>query len=216
MTVVFITSYIALWILVALLIVALSALAKQIGLLHRRMAPNGARIMNAGPSIGDTITILNATDIHGKAVRVPSSDALHTALVFVSSSCPVCDELAPALRSMAEHEKVGLKIVLASFNGDEGKNREYAAKHALDNLEFVFSPDLAHTFSVLMAPYAVLIDRNGVVRNKGLVNSREQLESLLNAVDEGYESAQAFHFAHQRETVVTDTKAFSPSTEQAS
>ena len=32
-------------------------------------------------------------------------------------------------------------------------------------------------------PYAVLLNRQGVVVAKGLVNSREQLDSLLNAQD---------------------------------
>ena len=48
-------SYIALWILVIFLTLALAALARQIGILYRRLAPAGARIMNAGPTIGERI-----------------------------------------------------------------------------------------------------------------------------------------------------------------
>jgi methylamine dehydrogenase accessory protein MauD len=197
-------SYIALWILVALLTVALASLAKQIGLLHRRIAPVGARIMNVGPSIGDTITPFIGTDIHGSSVSIPSPDGRTTAVVFVSSTCAACDELAPALRSIAEHEKANLKIVLASFNGDEATNRAYATKHDLGHLDFIFSPDLARTFSILTAPYALLVDRMGVLRTKGLVNSREHIESLLNTVDGGYESIQAFQFAQERTKMISD------------
>lgn len=214
MTTVFMASYIALWILVALLIVALAALVKQIALLHRRIAPTGARIMNAGPSIGETVPPFSATDIHGKPVHIPSSDVLYTILVFVSSSCPACDELGPALRSIGEDESAGLKIVLASFSGDETKNRAYATKHTLEHFEFIFSPDLARIFGVLMAPYAVLIDRHGAVRNKGLVNSREQLDSLLNAVDEGYESTQAFRVAQEHAMMSNGNKKLAPVTRE--
>ena len=41
-------------------------------------------------------------------------------------------------------------------------------------------------------PYAVLLDREGVVRAKGLVNSREHLESLLAAQEAGVASLQEF------------------------
>ena len=41
-------------------------------------------------------------------------------------------------------------------------------------------------------PYAVLIDERGIVRGKGLVNSREQIESLLTARDLGLVSVQAY------------------------
>jgi methylamine dehydrogenase accessory protein MauD len=152
MTGVFMASYIALWILVALLSLALASLAVQIGVLHRRILPVGARIMNVGPSIGHSISPFNGTDIHGRPVTLPGSDGRYTALVFVSSGCPACDELAPALRSLAGHEKLRLRIVLASFNGDEAKNRAFAAKHSLGHFEFIFSPDLANSFGVLTAP----------------------------------------------------------------
>ncbi len=41
-------------------------------------------------------------------------------------------------------------------------------------------------------PYAVLIDERGIVRGKGLVNSREQIESLLTARDLGLVSVQDY------------------------
>ncbi len=193
----FLASYIALWILVALLTIALAALARQIGLLHRRIAPVGARIMNVGPSIGETISSFSGTDIHGRSVAIPSPDRRNTALVFVSPTCPACDQLAPALRSVAQHERSHLRVVLGSFNGDDIKNREYAIQHSLGQLEYILSPDLAHAFGILTTPYVVLIDGGGVVRSKGLVNSREHIESLFNAADDGYESIQAFQFGGQ-------------------
>jgi hypothetical protein len=38
----------------------------------------------------------------------------------------------------------------------------------------------------------VLIDGDGVIRAKGLVNTREHLESLLEAKERGVESVQAY------------------------
>ena len=41
-------------------------------------------------------------------------------------------------------------------------------------------------------PYAVLIDESGHVRAKGLINSREHLESLFTAKEAGVASIQEF------------------------
>jgi len=41
-------------------------------------------------------------------------------------------------------------------------------------------------------PYAVLLDAAGIVRAKGLVNTREHLESLLEAHERGVASVQDY------------------------
>jgi methylamine dehydrogenase accessory protein MauD len=48
------------------------------------------------------------------------------------------------------------------------------------------------TYRVQRLPFAVLTDGAGVVRAKGLVNNREQLESLFNALKAGVASLQQF------------------------
>ena len=46
-------------------------------------------------------------------------------------------------------------------------------------------------FKVAKLPFAVLIDGAGAIRAKGLVNTREQLESLFNAAELGRPSIQS-------------------------
>jgi methylamine dehydrogenase accessory protein MauD len=48
------------------------------------------------------------------------------------------------------------------------------------------------TYQISKLPYAVLIDEHGAIRGKGLVNSREQLESLFVAKETGVASIQEF------------------------
>jgi methylamine dehydrogenase accessory protein MauD len=51
-------------------------------------------------------------------------------------------------------------------------------------------------------PYAVLLDGAGTIRSKGLVNSREHLESLLEAERRGVATLQDFiERERQREPV---------------
>jgi hypothetical protein len=57
---------------------------------------------------------------------------------------------------------------------------------------FLLSPVVGMTYGIGKLPYAVLIDREGILRSKGLVNSREHLESLLTAKETGHASIQDY------------------------
>ena len=48
------------------------------------------------------------------------------------------------------------------------------------------------TYRISKLPYAVLIGEDGRIRGKGLVNTREQLESLFTAKETGVASIQEF------------------------
>ena len=56
----------------------------------------------------------------------------------------------------------------------------------------MLSAELGMAFRVGKLPYAVLLDEAGRVRAKGLVNSREQLESLFTAKEMNVASVQEF------------------------
>ena len=56
----------------------------------------------------------------------------------------------------------------------------------------MLSQELGLAYQIGKLPYAVLIDESGRVRAKGLVNSREQLESLFTAKDLNVASVQDY------------------------
>jgi methylamine dehydrogenase accessory protein MauD len=107
------------------------------------------------------------------------ASAHSTLLVFVSPSCTVCRSLLPALRSLAKRER-SLRMVLAS-DGPRAEHEAFVMEHALGDLAYVISQPLGLAYRVARLPWAVLVDAQGVLRSQGLVNSREQLESLLEA-----------------------------------
>ena len=41
-------------------------------------------------------------------------------------------------------------------------------------------------------PFAIIIDGDGVLRSKGLVNTREHMESLIEAMDTGIATVQEY------------------------
>jgi methylamine dehydrogenase accessory protein MauD len=70
--------------------------------------------------------------------------------------------------------------------------RKLIAQQGLEAYTFVNGPDVGQAFAVGKLPYAVLMDADGVVLSKGLVNSREHLESLIIAHEMGVKSVQDY------------------------
>ncbi|GAB5499866.1 MAG: hypothetical protein PsegKO_21770 [Pseudohongiellaceae bacterium] len=175
---------------VLVLVFAVFALARQIGVLHTRLAPAGALMTTAGPKVGQAAPVLSVPDINGKPTTIGGAQKLPQLVLFVSPTCPICKELVPTARSMARSEK--LSLVFGSDGGELGKHVDYMHKMKIDNFPYVVSLEMGMRFEVGKLPYAVLIDEQGVLRSKGLVNSREHLESLVESMRSGYESIQDY------------------------
>jgi methylamine dehydrogenase accessory protein MauD len=172
------------------LLAAVLALARQVGLLHERLSPIGALTLDHGPKIGEAAQLLRLTALSGEAITIGAASGRRQMLFFLSPTCPICKKLIPVLHSLASAERGSLDIVLAS-DGDEAEHRAFWLREKL-GLPYVLSPELGISFQIGKLPYAVLIDPDGRVRAKGLVNSREQIESLLEAQERGVASMQEF------------------------
>lgn len=191
MTEALVVSNVALWIVVAALLVVVYALARQIGVLYERVSPMGALMMDSGPAVGTNAPVLALTDLAGHAINIGAPSPRSTLVFFLSPTCPVCKKLLPIVQSAAVSERRWLTIVLAS-DGDEAEHRRFVQRAELKPFPYVLSRELGMTYHVGKLPYAVLLDERGIVRAKGLVNSREQLESLFTAKELGVASIQEF------------------------
>jgi len=191
MTEALVVSNIALWIVVAGLLVVVYALARQIGVLYERVSPMGALMMDSGPAVGTNAPVLALTDLAGHAINIGAPSPRSTLVFFLSPTCPVCKKLLPIVQSAAVSERRWLTIVLAS-DGEDAEHRRFVQRAGLAAFPYVLSRQLGVTYHVGKLPYAVLLDERGIVRAKGLVNSREQLESLFTAKELGVASIQEF------------------------
>ena len=180
-----------LFLMVLGLTVALFALARQTGILFERISPMGALINDSGPKIGDLSPRFILASLTGGEIGIGGRKERSTLVFFLSPTCPVCKKLLPILRSIRSSEKGWLDIVLAS-DGEAEKHRTFIERAELGSYPYVLSSELGITYRVSRLPFAVLIDEAGTIRSKGLVNNREQLESLFNAKELGVESIQNF------------------------
>jgi methylamine dehydrogenase accessory protein MauD len=187
-----------LWVVVLVLAVLVLALARQVGLLHERIAPAGALSPTGGPKVGEQVPPNEYAGLRDDPVVIGGADAAGraTLVLFTSPTCPVCRELVPVARSLARRET--LRLVFASDGGTAGEHARYAAAMGLDSHPYVLSRDLGLQFGVSRLPFAVLIGADGALAARGLVNSREHLESLLESMRSGVESLQDYLAMEQR------------------
>jgi len=178
-------------VVVVALVAAVFGLARQVGILYERIAPVGALIVDAGPKVGDAAPAFDLIGLDGRRVEVGRPAATSTLLFFLSPTCPVCKKLLPILRSTARSEANWLRIVLAS-DGERTAQEKFYRQAKLDEFPYLLSTELGLAFKVSRLPHAVLIDETGRVKAKGLINSREQLESLFTAKELGVSSVQEY------------------------
>lgn len=149
---VWIASYVLLWIAVVVLGLAVVVLLRQIGALHARLRSMGVHDGGEGPERG-----LPAPPVPG----IEWSRSRVTLVAFTSPSCTICAGLLPGLRAVArQYDGVAVQVV----------------DHGPSTLG-VFS-----SFNVRSTPYLVAVDHDGVVQARGVANSLEQVEVMVDEV----------------------------------
>ena len=180
-----------LWIAVGILAVVVLALARQIGVLHERIAPLGALLTGGGPQVGDQAPKVLARLVDGsRFVFGERLDADKSQLLlFIAANCPICKKIIPLAKSVAKAEQLDLIFV---GDAEAAEQRVLISRHSLESYRFVNGPELGTSLHVGQLPYGVLVNDAGVIAAKGLVNTREHLESLVLAKTSGFASVQAY------------------------
>ena len=187
-----------LWLLVLALAAVVAALVRQIGILHERVAPAGALVGREGPRVGEAAPRLTVDDWNGRPVSLGglAADGRATLVLFVSPSCPVCKTMLEIVDALMRQEHGRARLLLAS-DGPRQEHEAFVREQGLAGRGYLLSSELGLVYQVGKLPYAVLIDAAGVLRAKGLVNTREHVESLFEAMERGVGSMQEY-LARQR------------------
>jgi methylamine dehydrogenase accessory protein MauD len=197
---VLIISHLVLWAVVLVQVCLTLALARLVGqLMSRRFPGSGARVMDPGPEIGSAVESWEGTDLLGQPVRVAFPRDRGLFLLFISPHCTACASLLPSARrffnEIADHAQ-GIWVMLVG--GAEVQIR-YAREQGLAPHPVVAEKQLPLSWRAGGGPYALWIDGGGRVTAKGMVNSREHLESLRNAAELGHPTADSFLAAQTEE-----------------
>jgi hypothetical protein len=131
------------------LAIALLALAREVGMLRLQLGTQGALEISGE---GPEIGS-RATDL---ADRIDRNGVDLGLAVFTSEGCGICETLAPAIDNVANDPRLSVAVF------DE-----------------VAEADLWRTLEIPGSPFALALDREGVVLAKGTFNNLAQLESVL-------------------------------------
>lgn len=193
-------SIILLWIaqglsllLIAALGVVVFALTRQVGVLHERITPVGALMTHHGPNVGDFAQPFEVNTVEGVQRRIGGqrADGKRTLVMFASPTCPVCKKLMPAAMALARDERDLLELVIVS-DGPMADHEAFRKALRLDGVDYVVSADIGIKYNIGRLPFGLLLNSEGKVLSKGLTNTREHIESLLNVEDLGVASLQAY------------------------
>ena len=181
-----------LWIGFIVLLVVVFALVRQVGILFERIAPAGALGVASRLGAGDAAPAMRLTALGGDAVDLGTSraDGLLTLLLFVAPDCPICKHLLPVAKAVARRHR--MRVVYASAGAELQVQEEFVATQGLPRDSYVVSDGLGLAFGVAKLPFAALLSADGRIAALGLVNTREHLESLVEAERTGVASIQEF------------------------
>ena len=161
--------------------------------LFQEIAPVGALTNARGPQPGDVCPGGAFATLDGQSMAL-AGGAMPRLLLFVSATCPISRKVIPIARNVCARER--LDFVLA---GDDtaAVQEHFAHQTGTELARFINDPALGRALEVDKLPAAFLLDQQGVLIARGLVNNREHLESLLNAWESGFDTVQAY-ITHSR------------------
>jgi len=202
-------SNVVLWILLVVLSLLVLALSRQVGILHERVAPAGALMPTSGPKVGELTEEISLTSIQGQALAIGgvATGNLASFILFISPTCPVCKSLVPTAKSLVNSESHRMQLLFASDGDEIQQHQRYVKDLNIADYPYVLSEALGRAFEVSKLPFAVLIDTDGILRGKGLVNTREHMESLIESMDSGVATVQEYIGSIQNEQEDTEPSA---------
>jgi hypothetical protein len=175
LTGIWLASYVALWVLVAILATAVFALYHYFGQLYLNSEQGRT---GQGPEVVKLPDlIITAAD----GVRWTVPDGREALIAFVDVECELCAELLPDLAAFAVERPSVLTVALVG--GDEASVDEFGAP--LRGIAIVV-PDARSRHAVRAGvsayPFVVAVDKDGVVVGKTLANDRRDLERVATSL----------------------------------
>ncbi|MCC8926953.1 MAG: redoxin domain-containing protein [Rhodococcus sp. (in: high G+C Gram-positive bacteria)] len=193
MTTFLVTMVLVLTAAVAVQLLMILGLAREIGRVQVRLGPLGARMMDTGPKIEQVgPSFFGLTDHIGRTVSVAGHRERPQLLLFTAPGCSTCKSLLPGMKSMAKGEG-DIDIVMIS-DGTPEEHAQFLAGAGLGSeLSYVDGREVGIAYQVGTTPFGVMLDEHGKIKAKGLCNHMAQVESLLNALESGTPSLQHLH-----------------------
>lgn len=152
---------------------------RQMGLINMRIGPVGSRATIDGPEIGSDQSKNEAileilADKHKAGSNI--------IIAFVSFTCGTCKTLFPALKVIAKEQQKEFVVVVCAYEFSLA-GAEYLQAQLNRHVLVRDAAVLTKEWSINGAPYCVVLDKDLIVRGKGITNTIEHLDSLVNTIE---------------------------------
>lgn len=180
MTELLVVAVVSLWVLVLIILFLIVGALRQIGLMQLRLGTDpGALITREGLDRGIAAPDFQLPTLDGGQIALGELGAIPKLLVFLSTTCQSCRELAPHLNEVFDtrHKQMAVVVICdGSLESCDSFAREAVIRPrvAVDTTGLVKAK-----YEVAMTPFAYFLDFESRVLVRGIANSWTQLESLI-------------------------------------
>jgi len=171
-------SAVASWILLIMIAIAVLALYRHFGQLYMNKPENKT---GQGPEVGSSVLSFGRKSVEGKDLYLP--DAQPTVLVFADTDCELCAQIRDELAHYDLSTSLARVLVLCS-----GRQADVTAwaRPLSGRVEVVWDQraSLASRYEVNGTPFAIVVDGEGVVAGKSIINGRAGIDWALKLAEE--------------------------------
>ena len=198
-------SYIVLWLIVLTLGVLVILLYRQLGIMYLGSAEGVSR---DGIEKGTTAPDFSLTDQYGTPQRLSDYRGRPVVLLFGSPHCSPCRTLMPQLHDWAAaHPEAGV-VWLNAASEEESLKFVSELSATLPVAPYTPESKLMDRYKVRVTPFMFLLDERGVVRAKGLANSKAGLDLYYKELrGGGAGSQQDQDHSHDQEQTMAESVA---------
>lgn len=162
-----------------LLLLVVLGLARELGVMLARSGPTFAKPTQQGPELGERLEPLVLSTVGGDECTIGASKRSMHLLLFTSPTCPACEALVPAVKAFATSYGDAIRVIVLVSIYDATKCDQWIQRLAGSGAKIAVAPEVHRRMGISLTPYAVLLGRDNEVRTRGIVNTLEQLESLI-------------------------------------
>jgi len=185
---IWLVSYIVLWVLVLGLCLLVFLLYRQLGIMYLGSAEGVSR---DGLAKGTPAPDFSLTDQYGRVQHLAANRGRPTLLVFGSPSCSPCRVLFPQLEDWAQHHPEFGVFWLNATTPEESLKFASDLGAVIPVLPHSADSKLADQYRVRVTPFSFMLDESGVIRAKGLVNTKAGLDLYYKEMRTGKPEEQA-------------------------
>jgi methylamine dehydrogenase accessory protein MauD len=176
MSTLFLISYFVLWALVIPLTILNLILFRQMGILIMGTARG---IHDSGVPIGKKLPYFEGVSVDGLKWNINKEMGSPSLFLFVSPTCSECKKILPDFINITS--KYSVDPVLFIFSDIE-EAKDYISKLNYKGRAIVLNSAQGAAIDVSATPFAYAINSQGVVEEKGLVNTYGHIEKYVTSV----------------------------------